>query len=425
MRLFQLTRTTLLFASMLAIAGAQTGCSGDDGGGSGPNPLTPTPTQGGLPPTPTPTAVIVDTAGGNLTDIIKGYPNGGRFIVSPGTYGPIELTGNDVRGPLTLQGDETGAFTGRPGPITILAQDKPAAINLDGLDNVVIDSVSTAGGTRAGIYIANGDQVVLLNNKVRAATGDGIRLQLSSAVLVFNNLVYDNQGTGITARGVNTMETVNNTVYGNRGGGVSYLRQQFDGGSDGSPFGFVLNNIIDGNGNYGLRVDNDSAFGFEGNYNLNNDGYLGVEPGNRDLAADPLFVFPNGGNFFLQVNVGVGGSPAIDRGDPETEAFFVDSLRERTTREDRYRDVPPVDMGYHYPGGIDTPTPVPTFTPRGTQQRPTNTPTATPTPTPTNTPVARSAGQAAGRAAAAAAGGDSVALPTPTATATVTPDVAD
>jgi hypothetical protein len=429
MRLYDLTRTTLVLASMFGLLGAQAGCNGDDGGSGGFPFPTATPTSGGGIPTPTPTAVIVDTAGANLGDIIKGYPNGGRFIISPGTYGPIALTDSDVTGPLTLQADETGAFTGRGGTITILAQDKRAAIDLDGLDDVVIEGVSTVGGTRAGILIANGEQIVLLHNKVRQATGDGIRIQLSSAVLVFNNLLYNNQGTGLTARGVNTMEAVNNTVFGNGSGGISYLRQQFEGGSDGSPFGFVLNNIIDSNAVYGLRVDDDSQFEFTGNYNLNNDGYVGVEPGNRDLSADPLFVFPNGGNFFLQANVGVGGSPAIDRGDPNTEEFFVESLRERTTREDLYRDVPPVDLGYHYPGGIDTPTPVPSFTPRGTQQRPTNTPTATPTRTPTGTPVATSAGQsrpaANGSSDAGGPAGGSVAVPTPTATATPVPASAD
>lgn len=421
MRLYDLTRTTLVLASMFGLLGTQAGCNGDDGGSGFPSG-TPTPTQGVLPP-PTPTAVIVDTTGANLTDIIKGYPNGGRFIISPGTYGPIALTDDDVSGPLTLRADETGAFTGRGGTITILAQDKRAAIDLDGLNDVVIEGVSTVGGTRAGILIANGEQIVLLHNKVREATGDGIRIQLSSAVLVFDNLLYNNRGTGLTARGVNTMEAVNNTVYGNAGGGISYLRQQFEGGSDGSPFGFVLNNIIDNNAVFGLRVDDDSQFEFTGNYNINNDGYVGVEPGNRDTSIDPLFVFPNGGNFYLQANVGVGGSPAIDRGDPGTEAFFVESLRERTTREDSYRDVPPVDLGYHYPGGIDTPTPVPSFTPRGTQQRPTNTPTATPTPT--GTSASSSSGQRGPATSGSGNGSASGAVARPTPTATATPESAD
>ncbi len=418
MRIHDLPRTGWVLLCLGALLAVQAGCS--RGSSSGSSLPAPTATNAGVP-TPTPTPVIVDSPGANLTDVIKNFPNGGTFVVSPGTYGPIELTGDDIGGPLTLRADETGAFTGRPGTITILAQDKVAAINLDGLDNVVIDGVSTVGGNTAGMLFRNGSQIVLLNNKVREARGDGIRLERSSAVLVFNNLIYANDGTGLTARGVNTMETVNNTIHGNAGGGLSYLRLAFPGGSEGSPFGFVINNIIDGNLTFGLRVDGDSAFGFEGNYNINNDGYTGVEPGDRDLIADPLFVFPPRGDFRLQSNVGVGGSPAFDRGDPNTETFFVESLRERTTRTDSFRDIPPVDLGYHYPGGIDTPTPVPTFTPQG-QRAPSSTPTFTPTATSVAAAQAQTAGDAAGSSAGGATSDSVVIVPTPTATATPVAD---
>lgn len=429
MRLYDLSRTTLVLASMCCMLGAQTGCGRSHSSGSS-NP-TPTRTSGGVP-TPTPTPVLIENAGANLSDVIKNYPGGGTFIISPGTYQAIDVTGADVTGPLTLQADETGAFTGRPGTITILGQGRNAAISLDGINNVVIEGVSTIGGTRASILIANGNQIVLLHNRVRQAAGDGIRIERSSGVLVFDNLIYANGGTGLTARGVNTMESVNNTVHGNAGGGISYLRLQFEGGSAGSPFGFVLNNIIDSNSVFGLRVDDSSNNGFSSNYNINNDGYVGVSAGNRDLIADPLFLFPASGgdaNFRLQSNVGVGGSPAIDRGDPATEDFFVSSLSNRTTNENNYRDVPPVDLGYHYPNGIDTPTPVPTFTPRGTQQpRATSTPTFTPTFTPTATNGSQSSGQTGPvtRRSSGSATGDSDTygvVPTPTATAT--PDSED
>jgi len=419
MRRCELTKTGLALLLLSGLLGMQAGCSrssDSDPGGVGP---VPTPTSGSGVPTPTPTAVIVDAPGANLTDIIKNFPNGATIVVSPGTYGPIELTGADVSGPLTLVADETGSFTGRPGTITILAQDKDAAIDLDGLNNVVLDGISTNGGRIAGVLIANGSQIVLLNSKIRGATGDGVRIDRSSAVLMFNNLIHANQGVGLRARGVNTMEVVNNTIYGNVSGGLAFLRIAFPGGSEGSPFGLVLNNIIDSNGVFGIRVDSDSNSGFAGNYNLNNDIYVGVTPGNRDLSADPQFIFPSGGDFRLQSTVGVGGSPAFDRGDPNTETFFVESLRERTTRTDSFRDIPPVDLGYHYPGGIDTPTPFPSVTstaPRVPTSTPTRTPTATPTPTST-----AFAAQAAGQSHTTS--NASIDIPTPTATAT--PESAD
>lgn len=413
----------LLCAGLIA---APTGCSRNSGSrsnapntpGGGGNP---TPTPGG-PAVPTPTAVVIDTQGTNLADIIKTYPNGVRLIISPGTYPPIELNEDDISGPLTLQADETGAVTGRSGAITILAQDRDAAINLNGLDNVVIDGISTIGGRRAGMLIARGTQIILQNNRVRSAAGDGIRIERASAVLVFNNLVYDNDGIGVSARALNTMEAVNNTIYGNRGGGIAFLRHAFPGGSEGSPFGFLLNNIIDGNTGFGIRVDNDSQLGFDANFNLNNDGYIGTEPGRRDLQADPMFIFPSTGptgDFRLQHTVGAGGSPAFDRGDPNTEAYFVSILTERTTRLDNFRDRPPVDLGYHYPNGIDTPTPPPTFTPRGGAAA-TSTPTRTPTATPTGTPIVQASGQsnAAADGASTADGAARIVLPTATATAT-------
>lgn len=419
---------SLLCGSLIA---ATAGCSrsSNSGGGGGGGNVTPGPGGGtatpitpgvpsptpGTPGAPTPTAVIIDVQGTNISDIIKTYPNGARLIISPGTYPPIELTGNDISGPLTLQADETGLVTGRSGAITILAQDRDAAINLNGLNNVLIDGVSTIGGRRAGMLIRNGTQIILQSNRVRGASGDGIRIERSSAVLVFNNAIYDNDGIGLSARALNTMEAVNNTVYGNRGGGIAYLRLAFDGGTEGSPFGFLLNNIIAGNSGYGIRVDDDSTFGYGGNFNLNNDGYIGVAAGNRDLQADPMFIFPGNGDFRLQHTVGAGGSPAFDRGDPNTESYFVAILRERTTRIDNFRDQPPVDLGYHYPFGIDTPTPPPTFTPRGGAAF-TSTPTFTPTPTATVPPTSQSA--AASAAQVGAAGSSLIVLPTPTATAT-------
>ncbi len=405
---------------LCGVAALQTGCSRSSSGSGGGSSATPTPVPTTAPP-PT-QQVVIQNSGTNLGEVIKQYPNGARVIVAPGSYPPFELNEGDVNGPVTLEADETGGVTGRAGRVTIVASDKGSAIKFNGIDDVILSGFTLIGGTDASLLIQNGEQYVLQHNTIRGARGDGIRIERSSAILAFNNVIYDHFGVGILGVGLNTIEVVNNTIYGN-GGGVALRRTTSGSPLAGSPFGFLLNNIIDNNAAFGIQVDADSTFGYSGNYNLNNDGYDGVDPGRRDLSADPLFIFPPRGDFRLQDTVGPGGSPAFDRGDPSTEAFFVESLRARTTRQDSVRDIPPVDLGYHYPNGVDTPTPVmtptvePTATVTATRTRttapggPTSTPTSTPTRTPTPTPTST-----------AATGGGAGIVELPTATATATPE---
>lgn len=424
MRRFDLTTTGLALVLLCGMGALQTGCSRNDSGdgNGGSSSATPTPVPTSAPP-PT-QQIVIQNSGTNLGDVIKSSPQGARIIVAPGSYPPFELNEGDVSGPVTLEADETGIVTGRPGRVIIVASDRPSAIKFDGVDDVVISGFTLIGGTDASLLIRNGEQYVLQHNTIQDARGDGIRIERSSAILAFNNIIYDNFGVGILGVGLNTIEVVNNSIYGN-GGGVALRRTSSGNPLAGSPFGFLLNNIFDNNAAFGIQVDADSTFGYSGNFNLNNDGYDGVSPGNRDLAADPLFTFPPRGDFHLQYTVGPGGSPAVDRGDPATEAFFVETLRGRTTRVDNVRDVPPVDLGYHYPNGIDTPTAVmtptvpPTRTPTPTHTRtlpagPTSTPTATPTATPTPTTTATSA-----------TGGGASIVALPTATATSTPATAE
>ena len=395
---------------ILACAGllaAQTGCGrggggGNGGGGGGNNGNgTPTPTSVVVPPT----QAIVVGGGGNISDIAKGYPDGVQITVGSGSYPPIQFERGDFRGPVTLIADDS------EGPVTINGRGHAAAIDVEGIDLFEVDGFQIIGGTEAVVKAVDSVDVILQNNTMMLSDGDGVHLETCAGVLVFDNLIIENGGAGVAALGQNTIEIINNTFYSNNGGGIVVRRLAVPGDSIPSAFAFLQNNIIDNNNGFGILVDPSSTTGFQSLNNLNNDGYSGVQPGSRDLTADPMFISPPRRNFRLQVATGSGGSPAFDRGDPATDPFFIATLETRTTRVDSFLDNAPPDLGYHYPNGIFSPTPVPTWTPTGvvvpppqptntrpaqvTSTRPTSGPTATPTPTspagtinPTSTPTA-------------------------------------
>ncbi|HYD49624.1 MAG TPA: right-handed parallel beta-helix repeat-containing protein [Terriglobales bacterium] len=406
-RRIRITRVIAMLAGAGMIA-AQIGCGRSDGGSDDNGNSGGTPTISTLP-TVTPTLVVV--SGGNIGDIAKDFPDGVRLSVTAGSYPPIRFSRGDFRGSVSLIADTS------QGPVAIIGNGQTAAVDLEGIDRFEMDGFELIGGEQAVVRAVDSVDVLLLNNTVRFGDGDGVRLETSAGVLIFDNLIIQNAGAGIAALGQNTVEIINNTIYSNNGGGVVVRR--FNGVP--SAFVFLQNNIIDGNNGFGISVDQFSTTGFESRSNLNNDGYQGVSAGSRDLTADPLFISPPQRNFRMQVSTGAGNSPAFDRGDPATDPFFLSILQTRTTRPDSFLDNPPADLGYHYPNGIFSPTPIPTQTPTGvipTVPRPTNTrpsgvPTNTPplpgstaTPTPTFTPTT--------------AGGTPVATNTPVDTATPT-----
>lgn len=379
------TRAAFLLAcvSVLALQGA---C----GRGGGHSEATPTPTP---IPTAPPTQVVSVGSGGNIGDIAKGYPDGVLVNVSTGSYPPVVFERGDFNGPVTLVADTS------EGPVLINGRGHDAAIDMEGIDQIDIDGFEIIGGNVAVIRAIDSVDVIVENNLLYLSGGNGLRFETCAGVLVFDNLIVENQAAGIAALGQNTIEIINNTIYGNGGDGVMVRRLQVPGDNIPSAFAFLQNNIIDGNTGNGVFIDQFSDTGNELRYNINNNGYRGVSAGYRDLTANPLFIAPSRRNFRMQVATGSGGSPAFDRGDPSTEEFFLSTLETRTTRPDSFLDNRPPDLGYHYPNGIFSPTPIPTHTPTGVipaTARPTNTrpvlststpipasPTRTPTPTPT------------------------------------------
>jgi hypothetical protein len=319
---------------------------------------------------------VVVPAGGNINDAIAVHPAGATIIVMGGAYDPIVINPGTVFGPVFIEAGEEVE-----GLATIFGEGEEAAVVLNGQTNVVIDGLQLIGGDVAGVYAVDSTGIEIRNCVIRRAR-QGVIFERVTTGLVFDSLVYEYQVNGIVGLGTSGFRIVNNTVFG----GASGI---FIGSSPGDAVAvlaadtLVQNNTIDGSSSVGIKVEAGSEFDFAGRYNINRRGYQGVSMGFRDLNSDPLFIFPPGAggtcrssgcDFHVQVASGGRSSPAIDRGDPDMDPALLNVLRDRTIRVDNFSDGEVPDIGYHYPGGMVTPTPFPT-TPTP------NPPTITPTPT--------------------------------------------
>jgi len=334
---------------------------------------TPTPSPTAAPPTdtPTPETVMISVfPGQSIVAAARNAPDGAIVVVAPGSYRSVILHPGDLQGSLTLFADVTGEFTNSAAaPVTILAsKGEEAAFQAFSQSALDIDGFTLRGGTRAAFVCGGCSGVTVLDCVVSDSSGDAIRLDGSDSMLVFNNLLVGNRGAGVRAIGSTNLQVINNTIYNNTSNGI-FL-------SGGSTDAFVVNNILEKNTPVGIAVDLSSLTGFFGDFNLNTNGYSGPSPGPHDTAADPLFIFPAGGDFHVAA-----GSQAIDSGTGAIDAVLLGELEQLTTQTDGSLDTPPLDLGYHY----IAPIPTPTRAPRATR---TATPTATRTRTPTSTPKA-------------------------------------
>jgi len=343
------------------------GCGGGGGGGGGPVGPGPTPAVTSIP---RPQETVVVPAGGNINDAVVIHPAGATIIVEGGVYEPIVINPGTVFGPIFIE-----AGSQEFGSTVIIGEGETAGVYLNGQTNVVLDGLQIIGGEYAGIYAVDSDAIEVRNCVVRRANYGAVFDRVSSG-LMFDTLFYDNAVNGVMALGTSGFRAINNTIFGSEVG-------LFVGSSSGDAVAvladdtFVQNNIFDGQESVGIRVEAGSEGGYFAGYNLNRTGYQGVSPGFRDLNADPAFIFPPGSNgdcitqpcnFRVQVADGGRSSAAIDRGDPDTDPLLVDVLRERTITINNFADGGIVDLGYHYPGGMSTPTPFPTTTPTAVPQ---------------------------------------------------------
>jgi parallel beta-helix repeat protein len=269
------------------------------------------------------------------------------IVVAPGTYIGEVTTTPIGKAPQRLhfvaQGRVVVDVSGIPGAAGFTLANSPGTI---------IDGFMIRGGADGGIVLkSHSDDFEIRNCVVSGSAGDGIRVQDSAKVLVFNNLVFGNTGIGMriggTTSGSANAQLINNTVYGNGARGI-----EIGNTSAASPGAFVFNNIVESNGQENIKVDTNlrSDLGYNGDHNLVFPGsYLpggaGGIRGANDINSDALFLASQNGDFHLSPN-----SPAINRGDalqPEMADLRRVLGARTTTGVDR--DLPPLDIGYHYP----------------------------------------------------------------------------
>ena len=328
-------------------------------------PATPTP----IPvSTPVPQTIIV-RPGSSISDAAKIAPAGSLIIVAPGLYTPVNLGSGDLKGPITLVADVSGLQTASSAaPVTINVRGSSPGIHLSGVSDVTVDGFTVRGATDAGVLIEQSAGITVQNCIVTDSRGDGVRVEGSSSALVFDSLLFGNSGSGIQVIGSGDVRLINNTLYQNKGSGILVGDATLP-----SSAIFVRNNIVNLNTPTGLQTD-PSTDGYDSDYNLTTDAYGADTPtGEHDIVGDianPLFIAPAREDFHLANGVSGSQSPAFDAGDPAIDADIANALDQRTTQTDGSVDLPPVDLGYHYPAVQPTPTPRPK-------------PTRTPTPTAT------------------------------------------
>jgi len=304
-------------------------------------------------PIPTPSGTIIVRSGNSLLSALRRAPAGTLVIAAPGIYEQLALRQGDLRGPITLLADVTGTLTESPAaPVIINARGQSPAIDIAGVSDLTIDGFTLRGGASAGARVANSQGVTMRNCVISDTRGDGVRFDGTESGSLFDNLILRNSGAGIALHGTNDVRIVNNTVFGNTGNGI------FIGDASTTSNNItVKNNIINANGSDGLAVD-PSTSGYDGDFNLNTDGYAdGTPVGGDDINSSPLFIAPGINDFHIGVGLVRSTSPALDAGDPSIDGNTASALGNRSTQTDNSSDVPPVDLGYHYPGPAVTPTP--------------------------------------------------------------------
>jgi parallel beta-helix repeat protein len=345
--------STILAIGAVACGGGGGGGGGQNGSGPGGSPganrtptrtftlrpgvatFTATPTE--VPPTALPTVTPI-IAGGDLVAAVRGAASGSVILLAAGPYAPFTLRADDVHGPITLLADRSELQTSSTGALArVEARGASTAITLDGVADLIIDGLTITGGSLAGIRVIDGAGITIRNSVIRDNTRDGIRLERTVGSLLFNNLVLANSGAGISVVGTVDLQVVNNTVYSSGGSGVIA-------GDSLLPSSNIIlrNNIFSANRVRGISIDPTTA-GYDGNYNLNLNGYSRPElRGAHDITnGDPLFNNPGNENGFYLPPTDEdcdGGSVATDAGDPDTAGALLNGLAELTTQTDQRFD---------------------------------------------------------------------------------------
>ena len=285
---------------------------------------------------------------------IDAAQHGDTVLVANGNYQGVGKRGLRFRSKIIEVRSENG-----PEYTIIDAENKTYVFSFEGGEGrlSVVDGFTITGGDVDAIYCYDNASPTIINNIIIGNPGIGIHCQGGSS-LIKNNIITQNDGGGIKCQRASEMEIdgniiMNNTalngagiycVQGNElgktqtisnntiiwnsatvwGGGGIYCHTSSPkiinnticfntttGSGGGIYSGFsstptVLNTILWGNTSPEIELDRGTIY-------VTYSDVKGGWPGEGNIAADPLFVDPDNGDYHLQA-----GSPCIDAGDPDS-----------------------------------------------------------------------------------------------------------
>ena len=280
---------------------------------------------------------------------------GDQVIVGPGEYRErVDIqsaaSGTSSR-QVIFRADPTGKLTGDdPGLVIVNAAGANSAIQVTQARSIVIDGFTAVGGTSVGILVRTSSEHAIVRNCQVMNDQEGIFVQASDNVLLFNNLIVQNSRRGIVvSSGAINPRIINNTIVGNGDRGIVVGT-----GTNASTGGLLQNNIVQDNGNTNVQANTVSLDGLTLSHNLVFPATYSPKdadtfPRPTDIEADALFVNEMAGDYRLVQQT----SPAVDGADPDTDPLLRSDLARRTTGPEGLPDIPPPDMGYHYPLPLD------------------------------------------------------------------------
>jgi hypothetical protein len=156
-----------------------------------------------------------------------------------------------------------------------------------------------------GIDLGEGSEnIMIYKNFISNCTDKGISIGQASSAVIENNVIMNcYQGVGIKDQGAFGLIT-NNTFYNNNIGVACFEKNFLSGGGSAN----IKNCIFADSRETPFFVDNVSSISIS--YSLTNTGEI---PGEGNILADPMFVYPANNNFMLLIN-----SPCINTGDPSS-----------------------------------------------------------------------------------------------------------
>lgn len=177
-------------------------------------------------------------------------------------------------------------------------------ISVGGGASPVIEYVLISGQINEnGIFLFEAGACSLSYNRIYGCGIRAVTVFTSNNAVLLRNIAYRNAGDyAVYVYRSQNVNLINNTIHGNTVTGAAYVNSS----------GSMINNIVSGNGDYGLFVQgNNVELEYNDAWGNTRSNYFGIEAGRNDISEDPRFVNPGIYDFTPQE-----GSPVIDTGSP-------------------------------------------------------------------------------------------------------------